>query len=67
MKNSDRKDVVISQEAFSAYQKAAAVTLKTPVHVSNPTPHSRRKFTRKPMRHCGGCPFPEGCVMCTLD
>ena len=67
MKNRGPKDVVIGQDAFHAYQNAAAVTLKTPVHVSHPTPHSRRKFTSKPRRHCSGCPFPEGCVVCTLD
>jgi hypothetical protein len=26
----------------------------------------RRKFTGRPRRHCSGCPFPEGCVMCAL-
>jgi hypothetical protein len=25
-----------------------------------------RKFDGQYHRHCGGCPFPEGCVMCTL-
>jgi hypothetical protein len=25
-----------------------------------------RKFDGKPKRHCSGCPFPKGCVMCTL-
>lgn len=26
----------------------------------------RRTFTSQPRRHCSGCPFPEGCMMCTL-
>lgn len=26
----------------------------------------RRKFTGQPRRHCSHCPFPEGCMMCTL-
>ncbi len=25
-----------------------------------------RKFDGQYRRHCGGCPFPEGCIMCTL-
>lgn len=26
----------------------------------------RRKFTGQPRRHCSHCPFPDGCMMCTL-
>jgi hypothetical protein len=31
-----------------------------------PSGKRRRKFTGQPQRHCSSCPFPEGCVMCTL-
>ncbi len=35
------------------------------VHDASPSKR-RRKFTGQPRRHCSHCPFPEGCVMCTL-
>ena len=31
-----------------------------------PSGKRRRQFTGQPRRHCSGCPFPEGCMMCTL-
>lgn len=31
-----------------------------------PSGKRRRKFTGQPRRHCSRCPFPEGCMMCTL-
>ena len=31
-----------------------------------PVGKRRRKFTGQPRKHCSHCPFPEGCVMCTL-
>ena len=37
------------------------------VLVHNAPPSKRlRHFNGKPHKHCSGCPFPEGCVMCTL-
>ena len=37
------------------------------VMVHNAPPgKQRRKFDGQKRRHCSGCPFPEGCVMCTL-
>ena len=31
-----------------------------------PAGKRRRKFDGQKRRHCSQCPFPEGCVMCTL-
>ena len=31
-----------------------------------PPDKQRRKFTGQKRRHCSRCPFPEGCVVCTL-
>lgn len=33
---------------------------------SKPDSMLYRSFDGKPHRHCSGCPFPEGCVTCTL-
>ncbi len=32
-----------------------------------PSGKRRRKFTGEKRRHCSHCPFPEGCMMCTLS
>ncbi len=35
-------------------------------YVVKDSSHPYRKFDGSPNRHCSKCPFPEGCVMCTL-
>ncbi len=35
------------------------------VHGS-PSGKRRREFNGQPRRHCSGCRFPEGCIMCCL-
>lgn len=31
-----------------------------------PSGKRHRRFDGHPRRHCSQCPFPEGCVVCTL-
>lgn len=60
-------DAIVGTEELWALRTRAGVMIQKPVHLSHPTPHPERTFTRKPRKHCGGCPFSEGCVVCTLD
>ena len=42
------------------------VIIMPPAHVTHPTPHPERKFDGTARKWCNGCPYDDGCVVCTI-